>query len=331
MLEFQQPWWLILLLVVPLLYAWYRRRGRRLEGVLRYSSLDLFDRRAVRSGHRKVRVLLAGRYLLLGLLALAMARPQITDTVRENQVEVIDIMLVLDISSSMLAADFKPNRLEAAKTVAQQFIQDRTSDRMGIVVFAGESFIQCPLTSDNEVLQNLLARVSSVDKEHDGTAIGMAIANAINRLRDSEAVSKVMILLSDGSNNAGELDPTTAAHLAEKFGIKIYTIGAGTHGLAPYPVSDPIWGQRMVQVEVDLDEETLQEVAKITGGQYFRATDQKSLSEIYSQINQLERTEIEVHEYVNIEELYGWLVIPASILGLLLPAVGVGIFRKVVA
>lgn len=329
--QFQQPWWLLLLLVVPLLYFWYARWGREQEGVLRYSSLELFDRAALRSGNRKVQLLLAGRYLLLVLLALALARPQVTDVIRENRVEVIDIMLVLDISSSMLAADFKPNRLEAAKTVARQFIRDRSGDRMGIVVFAGESFIQCPLTHDNQVLQDLLARVRSVDKEHDGTAIGMAIANAINRLRDSAAKSKVMILLSDGSNNAGELDPTTAAQLAQKFDIKIYTIGAGTHGLAPYPVSDPIWGQRMVQVEVDLDEETLQAVADLTGGQYFRATDQESLEEIYSQIDELERTEIEVSEYLNVQEFYGWLVIPASLLGLLLPAVGTGLFKKIVA
>lgn len=329
--QFQQPWWLLLLLVVPLLYLWYARWGHKQEGVLRFSSLEMFDRAALRSGNRKVKLLLAGRYLLLVLLALALARPQVTDVIRENRVEVIDIMLVLDISSSMLAADFKPNRLEAAKTVARQFIQDRSGDRIGIVVFAGESFIQCPLTHDTQVLQNLLARVRSVDKEHDGTAIGMAIANAINRLRDSAAESKVMILLSDGSNNAGELDPTTAAQLAQKFNIKIYTIGAGTDGLAPYPVSDPIWGQRMVQVEVDLDEEILQEVADLTGGQYFRATDQESLQEIYSQIDELERTEIEVNEYLNIQELYGWLVIPASVLGLLLPAVGTGVFKKIVA
>ncbi len=329
--QFQQPWWLLLLLVVPLLYTWYVRRGHQHEGVLRFSSLKMFDRAALRSANLKVQLLLAGRYLLLVLLVLALARPQVTDVIRENRVEVIDIMLVLDISSSMLAADFKPNRLEAAKMVARQFIRDRPGDRMGIVVFAGESFIQCPLTHDNQVLQKLLAQVRSVDKEHDGTAIGMAIANAINRLRDSAAKSKVMILLSDGSNNAGELDPTTAAQLAQKFGIKIYTIGAGTHGLAPYPVSDPIWGQRMVQVEVDLDEETLQAVADLTGGQYFRATDQESLAEIYSQIDKLERTEIEVSEYLNIQEFYGWLVIPASLLGLLLPAVGIGVFRKIMA
>ena len=326
--EFQQPWWLLLLLLVPLVYGWYARRGHKLEGVLRYSSLSLFDQATLRSGRLKVAVLQGMKFVILILLVLALARPRITDIIRETTVEVIDIMLVLDISSSMRAADFKPNRLEAAKKVAEQFILDRPHDRIGIVVFAGESFIQCPLTHDTNVLQNLLVQVNIVDREYDGTAIGMAIANAINRLRDSEAASKVMILLSDGSNNAGELDPTTAAQLAEQFGIKIYTIGAGSHGMAPSPVNDPIRGQRMMSVQGDLDEETLQEVASITGGQYFRATDRESLSEIYGQINQLERTEIEVNEYLNVEELYSWLVIPASVLGLALPLVGMGIFKK---
>ena len=267
---------------------------------------------------------------MLALVVLGLARPRLTDVVRETQVEVIDIMLVLDISSSMRAADFKPNRLEAAKKVARQFVLDRPTDRIGLVVFAAASFIQCPLTRDTNVLLNLLDQVTIVDKEYDGTAIGMAIANAINRLRDTPAASKVMILLSDGSNNAGELDPTTAAQLAKEFGIKIYTIGAGSRGLAPYPINDPLWGQRMVNVEVELDEETLRQVADITGGQYFRATDQESLAEIYRQINELERTEIEVNEYLNIQELYGWFVIPASVLGLALPLVSIGLFRKFV-
>jgi len=328
MLEFQQPWWLLLLLLVLSAYLWHMWRGHRREGVLRYSSLVLFDQAALKSGRRKVRALQAGRALLLGLLVLGLARPRISDVVRETSAEVIDIMLVLDISSSMRAADFKPNRLEAAKRVARQFIKDRPHDRLGMVVFAGESFLQCPLTNDTQVLLNLLDQITIVHKEYDGTAIGMAIANAVNRLRDSEAASKVMILLSDGSNNAGELAPTTAAQFAKEFGMKIYTIGAGTHGVAPYPVDDPIRGQIMTNVEVDLDEETLREVASITGGQYFRATNQESLAEIYEQINQLERSEIEVTEYLNVLELYNWFVIPASLLGLALPLIGMGLFRK---
>ena len=331
MITFHHPWWLLLLLMLPLLALWYRRRGHRREGALRFSALMLFDPAAVRSGRIKAGLLVGGRFLLLALVALSLARPRLTDVVRETTVEVIDIILVLDISSSMRAADFKPNRLEAAKKVARQFISDRVHDRTGLVVFAAESFIQCPLTNDTNVLLNLLDQVAIVDQEHDGTAIGMALANAVNRLRDTPAAGKVMILLSDGSNNAGELDPTTAAQLARQFGIKIYTIGAGSHGMAPYPVSDPIWGQRMVNVEVELDEETLRQVAEITGGQYFRATDQASLAQIYSRIDELERTEIEVKEYQNVRELYSWLVIPASVIGLLLPVLGAGILRKVVA
>ena len=331
MLEFQQPWWLLLLALVPLSVWWYRRRGHRLEGVIRFSSLSLFDPVAKRSGGRSAVSLQFMKFLLLTLVILSLARPQLADVMRETEVEVIDIMLVLDISSSMRAADLRPNRLESAKQEAREFILGRPQDRIGIVVFAAESFIQCPLTHDTNVLVNLMRQVQIVEKEHDGTAIGMAIANAVNRLRDSPAASKVMILLSDGSNNAGELDPTTAAQLAKEFNIKIYTIGAGSHGMAPYPVSDPIWGQRMVNVEVELDEETLREVADITGGQYFRASDQESLAEIYRQIDELERTEIEVKEYMNVEELYGWLVIPASFLGLMLPALSVGLFRKSLA
>ena len=331
MLEFQHPWWLVLLLPVSLLSIWHRRQGHKWEGALRFSSLSLFDPATVRAGRFRAGLVRVAKVALLVLVVLALARPRLTDVIRETQIEVIDIILVLDISSSMRAADFKPNRLEAAKKVARQFIIDRAHDRMGLVVFAAESFIQCPITNDTNVLLSLLEQVNIVDKEHDGTAIGMALANAVNRLRDTPAASKVMILLSDGSNNAGELDPTTAAQLAEEFGIRIYTIGAGSHGLAPYPVSDPIWGQRMVNVEVELDEETLREVARITGGQYFRATDQESLAEIYGQINELERTEIEVKEYLNVSELYGWLVIPASVLGLLLPVLSAGIFRKVLA
>lgn len=328
MLSFQQPWWLLLLLLLPLLIIWHRQWGRYQEAAVRFSALSLFDPALRRSAGRRVAWLRGGRLLIVALLAVAMARPQITDVVRETTVEIIDIIMVLDISSSMLAADFKPNRLEAAKAVAEQFILDRPHDRIGIVVFAAVPYIQCPLTHDTNVLQSLLQQVTIIGKDHDGTAIGMAIASAINRLRDSEAESKVMILLSDGSNNAGELDPTTAAQLAAEFDIRIYTIGAGSRGRAPYPVSDPVWGQRMVNVEVDLDEATLRKVAEITGGIYFRATDQASLADVYRQINELERTEVEVREYRNIEELYGWLVIPATLIGLILPAFGGGLFRK---
>lgn len=327
-ITFQEPRWLVLLLLIPLMIWWYRRSGHKIEGAIRFSSLSLFDEAAIKSGRLKAQSIRIAKNLLIMLMVVGLARPQITDVVRESSAEVIDIVMVLDISTSMLAADFKPNRLEAAKKVAEQFITDRPFDRIGIIIFAGESYIQCPLTHDTNVLLNLLEQVAIIDKEHDGTAIGMAVANAINRLRDSEAESKVMILLSDGSNNAGELAPSTAAELAKQFGIKIYTIGAGSRGVAPYPVNDPVWGTRMVNVEVSLDEESLKQLAGITGGRYYRATDQESLAEIYAEINELERTEIQVSEYLNVEDLYGWLVIPACLVGFMIPVTSMGLFRS---
>ena len=204
----------------------------------------------------------------------------------------------------MLATDFKPNRLEVVKKTAKQFINQRDGDRLGILVFAGESFIQCPLTIDKDVLLSLMDEVSVAQQSYDGTAIGMAIANATNRLRNSESKSKVMILLSDGSNNAGELDPNTAADLAKQFGIKIYTIGAGTNDDVSF-----IPGRGYIRNEID--EESLKAIAEQTGGQYFRATNSDALEKIYSKINELERTEVEIKIYTQYKELFGWLIIPA--------------------
>jgi Ca-activated chloride channel family protein len=222
---------------------------------------------------------------------------------------VVDIVLVMDISSSMLATDFPPNRLEAVKKTAKDFINARSGDRMGVLVFAGESFIQCPLTIDQDVVLSLMDEIRVAEQSYDGTAIGMAIANATNRLRHSDAKSKVMILLSDGSNNAGELDPITAADLAAKFGIKIYTIGAGTNQDVSF-----IPGRGYIRNEID--EETLRSISQRTNGRYFRATNVSVLEEVYTTIDQLERTEIEVKEYTRYRELFGWFLIPAIIFGL---------------
>ena len=223
--------------------------------------------------------------------------------------DVIDIVLVMDISSSMLATDFLPNRLEAVKKTAKNFIEERISDRIGVLVFAGESFIQCPLTVDKDVLLSLMDEIQVAEQSYDGTAIGMAIANATNRLRHSDAKSKVMILLSDGSNNAGELDPLTSADLAAKFGIKIYTIGAGTNQDVSF-----IPGRGYIRNEID--EVTLQSIAKRTNGQYSRATNVSGLKDVYNTINALEKTEIEVKQYTRYKELFGWFLIPAMIFGL---------------
>lgn len=328
MIEFEYPLLLISLLVIPVLVYWYLKKGQFQEGTMRYSDISLIPEKAIRLGRLKHNFLIVLKFLIFTLLLTALSRPRLSNTIRESKTEIVDIMLVIDQSSSMLAQDFKPNRLEAAKEVAKSFILEREGDRLGIIIFAGESFIQCPLTTDTDVLSEFTDQIDIVDKEYDGTAIGMAIANAINRLRFTESESKLMILLSDGSNNRGELDPITAAELASKFDIKIYTIGAGTRGRAPYPVAD-MWGRTTVQMmDVEVDEETLREISKVTGGRFFRATDNQSLQEIYNEINQLERTEIEVTEYRNYKDLYSWLTIPAAFLSLGFIFMSQPLFRK---
>lgn len=248
-------------------------------------------------------MLFAMRVLAVIALIFALARPQERNALQEMNAEGIDIMLIIDISGSMRATDFKPNRLEAVKKVAQSFVDQRKNDRIGLNVFARESFLQCPLTTDHQRVNEYIGSITIVDERYDGTAVGMALAGGINRLRDSDAKSKVIVLLSDGSNNAGELDPITTSELARDFGIRIYTIGAGTHGTASLPVQTAI-GVRNVQVKVDVDEETLGQIASITGGKYFRATDEKSLAEVYQEINEMETTTYSVREYVQHAELF---------------------------
>jgi Ca-activated chloride channel family protein len=258
--------------------------------------------------------------LILSLIIFALARPRYTENFETKSTEVIDILLVLDISSSMLADDFPPNRLESVKKTANKFIKTRENDRIGIVVFAGESFIQCPLTVDKNVLETLIKEITIAQKEYDGTAIGMAIANATNRLRKTTVENKVMILLSDGSNNKGEIDPETAAELAASFNIKIYTIGAGTN-----KSYTRIPDRGMIKNEID--EETLKNIAKITNGKYFRAIDENALENIYNEIDMLERSVIEVKQHTTYKELFGWLLTPALILALILQILNVILFR----
>lgn len=242
----------------------------------------------------------------LGLLIIALARPQ-SFTAGENiSTEGIDIAMVLDISGSMLAEDLKPNRLEAAKNVIDDFTEGRVSDRIGLVIFSREAFTQCPLTIDYNVLRNLLLEIRSGMIE-DGTAIGNAIANGVNRLKESDAKSKIIILVTDGVNNSGEVDPISAAEIAKTFDVRIYTIGVGTRGQAPYPVQTP-FGTRYQMVPVEIDEEVLKEISSLTDGQYFRATNNRALKEIYETIDKLEKTKIEVTSYRNAKELYlSWL------------------------
>ena len=327
-MEFGQPYYLLLILILPLLVLWYFKKGQNQEATIRFSNLDLISESVIRNGKMKNMFFIIGRLFIMLLIIFALARPRLSDTIRESKTEIVDILLVIDQSSSMLAQDFKPNRLEAAKEVAKKFIKDREGDRLGLIVFAGEPYIQCPLTRDINVLLEFTDKIEIIDQEHDGTAIGMAIANSINRLRESDTKSKTIILLSDGSNNQGELDPITAAGLAAKFDIKIYTVAAGTHGLAPYPVTDA-WGRQVIQkVQVDVDEESLKEIAIITGGQFFRATDNKSLLKVYEDIDALERTEIEVKEYQNYTELYSWFTIPAAFASIFFLFFSRGIFHK---
>ena len=229
------------------------------------------------------------------LLIIAIARPQSSTKWEESTTEGIDIVLAMDISGSMLARDLKPDRLEASKNVAMDFINKRKNDRVGLVIFSGESFTQCPLTTDHNVLINLFKDVKSgmVD---DGTAVGMGLATAVNRLKASEAISKVIILLTDGVNNSGMVPPLTAAEIAQKFGIRVYTIGVGTEGFAPYPFQTP-FGIQYQEVEVKIDEKTLQDIATLTDGKYFRATNNRSLKEIYKDIDSLEKSKIEITEF----------------------------------
>lgn len=253
------------------------------------------------------------RCCAVALLVVAIARPQNSEQESSSTTDGIDIILALDISGSMLAQDFKPNRIQAAKDVAARFIADRRHDRIGLVVFAGESFTQSPLTTDKAALQTLLGQVQTGIIE-DGTAIGNGLATAVNRLRDSDAKSKVIILLTDGVNNAGQIGPLTAADIAYSYGIRIYTIGVGTRGTAPYPQYD-IWGRlRYVQAKVEIDEKMLAEIAEQTGGEYFRATDNATLQDVYDRINEMETSRIETNEYMRHTELGGRFMLLGLIL-----------------
>ncbi|MCX7798039.1 MAG: VWA domain-containing protein [Melioribacter sp.] len=304
-IEFANSWALYLLLLLPLMYYWYLKKSENYTPSVKFSSLNLFNDVPKTIKEKLIHLPAILRILAIAFLIIALARPQTFSTGENIYTEGIDIAIVLDISGSMLAEDFKPNRLEAAKKVIDDFIKGRTSDRIGLVIFSGESFTQCPLTIDYSVLRNLLSEVKS-GMIVDGTAIGNAIANAVNRLKDSKSKSKIMILLTDGVNNAGEIDPITAAQIAQKFGIRIYTVGVGTIGNAPYPFQTP-FGIRYQMVPVEIDENLLRQISYITGGKYFRATNNRKLAEIYDEIDKLEKTKIEVTSYRHAKELFlGW-------------------------
>ncbi len=294
-MTFANPGYLFLLLLLIPIIGWYIYELWKSD-----ASVQISDSTALAAQPKSWRVWLLHvpfvlRVAAVTLLSIALARPQLTNRWTSESTEGIDIMMALDISGTMLAEDLKPNRLEAAKSVAQDFVIARPNDQIGLVVFAGESFTQCPLTIDHAVLVNLFRSVEYGMVE-DGTAIGLGLANAVNRMKDSETKSKVVILLTDGSNNRGDIDPQTAAEIAKTFGIRVYTVGVGSYGQARVPVNTPL-GKQYVTMDSEFDESTLKRIAQATGGQYFRATDNTSLKQIYEQIDQLEKTKLRVREY----------------------------------
>lgn len=307
-IEFASPHFLFILIVIPLLVLWYIFRNNKQQAYIRFSDTGFFDKlpRTWKSYLRHI--VFALQMVALGLFIIALARPQSSSKNQTVNIEGIDIVLAMDISSSMLAADLKPDRLEAAKTVAADFVSGRPGDRMGLIVFSGETFTQVPLTTDHGMMLNMLKDMKCGMLE-DGTAIGDGLASAVSRLKDSEAISKVVILLTDGDNNAGSIDPNTAAEMAKLFGIRVYTIGAGTRGTAPSPVQTPFGGIQYQQVPVTINETLLQQIADETGGKYFRAESESKLQQIYDEIDKMERSKIEVNEFKRLhEEFYPFVI-----------------------
>ena len=301
-MQFANPKYLYLLLLLIPLITWYVIRLSKMQASFKLASTNAF-----KGMKRSLKVYLrhlpfALRCIAIALIIIVISRPQAVNSWEESETQGIDIALALDVSGSMLAQDLQPDRLEAAKKVASEFIADRANDKIGLVIFAGESFTQCPLTSDHKVLLNLLQEVKfgMID---DGTAIGLGLANAVNRLKDSDSKSKVVILLTDGTNNRGQIAPLTAADLARSYGIRVYTIGVGTKGMAPTPVQTP-FGVRVQNMQVDIDEKTLTEIASITGGQYFRAEDNEGLRNIYHEIDEMEKYLISVQNVTRRQELF---------------------------
>ncbi|MBN1768014.1 MAG: VWA domain-containing protein [Prolixibacteraceae bacterium] len=316
----------LLLGLIPLV-AWYIFRQKKLSASLQISTIRGFAGAPKTWKHYLRHLIFVSRILVLALLIVVLARPQSSDSWENQTTEGIDIVMAIDVSTSMLARDLKPDRLEAAKDVATQFIAGRPYDRIGLVVFAGESFTQCPLTTDHAVVTNLL-RETQTGIIEDGTAIGNGLATSVNRLKESDAVSRVVILLTDGENNRGEVPPLTAAEIAKTFGIRVYTIGVGIEGTAPYPVQTP-FGTRIQQVQVKIDEETMQSIADITGGKYFRATDNEKLKMIYDEIDQLEKAKIEVKEFSRKDEEFQPFALTALALLLLGLLLKISVFRNI--
>jgi len=308
-IEFANPEAFWLLLLIPFMIFWYFYHLNRSKPIVRHSNIARLET-------EKFNILLwlrhfpiLTRILAYSLIVVALARPQSSMSFEDVVTEGIDIVIALDISGSMLAEDFKPNRLKAAKKVAMNFVSERPNDRIGLVIYSGESFTQSPLTIDHDVLLNLFQEIRNGMIE-DGTAIGDGLATAVNRLRESEAKSKVIILLTDGQQTTGSIPPLTAGEIAKQFGVRVYTIGVGTIGEAPYPFKTPFGTTQYQNIPVKIDEKTLKGIADITGGAYFRATDNEKLEEIYAEIDQMEKTKIEVTQYrKKTEKFLPWAVL----------------------
>jgi Ca-activated chloride channel family protein len=325
--EYANPGYLYLLVLVPLLAVWYWFRREKSIPTLQVSETEVFESTPRSIRHYLYHGMFLFRIIAISLLILAFARPQ-TSLKRQNvSIEGIDIVLGLDISGSMLAQDLKPDRLEAAKNVSLDFFKGRPNDRIGLVVFAGEAFTQCPLTTDHTIMEDMLDDIKS-GMIQDGTAIGDGLAIAINRLKESQAVSKVIILLTDGQNNAGSIAPLSAAEIAKIYGIRIYTIGVGTEGYAPDPVQTP-FGIQYQSMKVDIDEDLLKQVANMTDGKYFRATDNTKLKEVYQEIDRLEKSKIDVTEFRKKHEEFFNLALFAFILLALETIARLTLFRSI--
>ena len=307
-ITFVHPWYLLGLVLVPLLAAWWLWRYRKQDAAVQHSDIAVFDGMGKSLRVRLRWLPYALRCVAVGAMVVALARPQSSLSRQEMTVEGIDIVMAMDISGSMLAEDFRPNWLEAAKKVAAEFIEGRKSDRMGLVVFAGQAFTQVPLTVDHHVLLQQLGSVKS-GVVRDGTALGDGLATAINRIKDSEAKSKVIILLTDGVNNQGSVDPMSAAEICKLYGIRLYTIGVGSLGKAPYPFRDQMGRVHYQNIDVEIDEPLMRQMAEQTDdGRYFRATNRKALQEIFSQIDEMEKSKIDVTQYAQTkDEQAPWL------------------------
>ena len=310
-ITFAHPQYFILLLLIPLFIYWLRKNKNN-KPAFTISSLKGFQNSSVSIIQKWAPVLNALRILSVFFLIIALARPQNSNVNETVNSEGLDIVMSMDVSGSMLAEDFKPNRIEAAKKVANEFVLNRPTDRIGLVIFSGESFTQCPLTTDQNILREQLNSIRSGLLE-DGTAIGMGLATAVERLRNSKAKSKIIILLTDGVNNAGLIDPITALEIAKTYKIRVYTIGVGTEGTAPYPAQDAFGNMVMQQMPVQIDEALMQKISTETGGKYYRAKDNNSLSKVYKDIDQLEKTKIEINSFKHYAELF----FPYALIGLM--------------